>query len=456
MRDRKFVVNLYQADDAAAMEKKLERLAERGWLLERVSNWGWHLRRAEPQQVKYTVTYFPDASVFDSGVTAGQETYADYCRAAGWKFVSAYGPIQYFRSARPDPVPIETDEGEKLRAIHRTMRKTLVFSHLLLLAVWLMNLSTRLGDLYRDPISVLTSSRQLLFLALLAAFAVYLAAVLIDYLIWYARSRRSVARGGGCLPPHTWLRFWAGAVLMALACLALLAVIRDISSPGSALIFAYAFGGMALLAALAGGVLALLKRRGRSRGQVRGLYIAAVIVLAVAYAIGTLPLGRYLYNAGLMDERQPVQTYTDSRGRTWDIYRDELPLTLEDLGYSVTEAGRYSCEAEEDRSLLGSRIQCRQRPAGWSGALPELEYQVVKLPRGLLDFTMERLLAYYDECRPVEDSRWGARAVYRQIYSDGMTRCLVLYSDRILILHTDQPLTGSQIATASAALRAVS
>lgn len=456
MRDRKFVVNLYQADDAAAMEKKLEQLAERGWLLERVTNWGWHLRRAEPQQVKYTVTYFPDASVFDSGVTAGQEVYADYCRAAGWEFVSAYGPIQYFRSARPDPVPIETDEGEKLRTIHKSMRKTLVFSHLLLLAAWLINLAMRLSDLYRDPISVLTDTRTLLTLLLQAGLVVYLSVVLIDYLIWYARSRRSVARGGGCLPPHTRLRLWAGAVLMVLACLALLAVIRDISSPGSALIFAYAFGGMILLIALAQGTLALLNRRGRCREQVRGLYIAAVIVLAVAYTAGMFPLGRYLYDAGLMDERQPVQTYTDSRGRTWDIYRDELPLTLEDLGYTVPEAGRYSYEAEEDRSLLGSSLRYRQRPASWSSSLPELEYQVVKLPGILLDFTMERLLAYYDECRPVEDPRWDARAVYRQTYSDGMTRSLVLWDDRILILHTDEPLTGSQTAAASAALRAVS
>ena len=184
MRDRKFVVNLYQADDAAAMEKKLEQLAERGWLLERVTNWGWHLRRAEPQQVKYTVTYFPDASVFDSGVTAGQEVYGDYCRAAGWECVSAYGPIQYFRSARPDPAPIETDEGEKLRTIHKSMRKTLVFSHFLLLAAWLINLAMRLSDLYRDPISVLTGTRTLLTLLLPAGLVVYLSGVLIDYLIW--------------------------------------------------------------------------------------------------------------------------------------------------------------------------------------------------------------------------------------------------------------------------------
>lgn len=454
MKNKKFVVNLYQIDDAGAMERKLEKLAARGWLLEKATNWGWRLRRGEPQEVKYTVTYFPDASVFDGGVTAGQETYADYCQAAGWEFVSAYGPIQYFRSTRPDPVPIETDEGEKLRAIHRTMRKTLVFSHLMLLVVFLMNLGLRLGDLYRDPIAVLTSSHTFLTLLLLAAFVVYLAAVLIDYYVWYFRSRRAVERGGACLRPHTRARFWGGAALLALAGLSALAVILDISSPGSAIIWAYAFGGVVLYILLCQGLLSLLKRRNLTRSQVRGLFGVIIMALAIAYTAGALPLARCLYNTGLMAERQPVQVYTDSRGREWDIYRDELPLTLEDLGVTVSEAGHYSYEADTDRSFLGSSTHYRQHPAGTISSLPELEYQVVKLPGGLLDLAMERLLSRYDGCRLVEDPGWGAQAVYRQVYSDGMTRYLVRCSGRIIVLHADWTLTEAQTAIAAEKLAA--
>src|SRR5699024_7991850 len=101
----------------------------------RAENWGWTLRRGKPAQVRYSVTYFPGASVFDPGPTEGQETYADYCRAAGWEFVSSYGPVQYFRSDLPDPVPIETDEGAKLEAIHRTKTKNTLLASGLVLVV---------------------------------------------------------------------------------------------------------------------------------------------------------------------------------------------------------------------------------------------------------------------------------------------------------------------------------
>ena len=118
-------INWYQPNDSEAIARHLEKMAARGWFLEKAGQMTWTFRREEPRPVRYAVTYFPGASVFDGGPTCGQETYFDFCQAAGWEFVSAYGPIQYFRSERPDAPPIETDEAEKLRVVHRTMRRTL-------------------------------------------------------------------------------------------------------------------------------------------------------------------------------------------------------------------------------------------------------------------------------------------------------------------------------------------
>ncbi len=449
MKDKKFVANFYQANDAAAMERRLEKLAARGWLLEKATNWGWHLRRGEPKAVKYAVTYFPAASVFDGSVTAGQETYADYCQAAGWEFVSAYGPIQYFRSTRPDPVPIETDEGEKLRTIHRTMLKTLVFSHGLLLVVWLVNLATRISNFSLTPLSTLASNRDLLFLALLVSFVIYLSAMLVDYFIWYARSRRAVERGGACLQPHTRLRFWAGVILMALAVLSLLTTVSEISSPGSAMIWAYAFGGMVLYIALCQGTLALLKRRNLSRGQVRGLFAVIIAVLAIAYTAVIFPIANRLYDSGLMEEREPTQVYTDSRGREWNIYRDDLPLTLEDLGYTVTERDHCSYERKENRSLLADHTVYSQQAVSRVNNLPDLSYQVAVIRWDWLrELALDRLLGGYRRYEQADDPRWGASEVYQRLYSSGAGSYLLLYGDRIVIFDADWPLTDSQIATA--------
>ena len=49
--------------------RHLEKMARRGWRLEKVGTIFWTYRRAEPAALHYALTYFPAASVFDSGPT---------------------------------------------------------------------------------------------------------------------------------------------------------------------------------------------------------------------------------------------------------------------------------------------------------------------------------------------------------------------------------------------------
>ena len=81
------------------------------------------------------------------------------------------------------------------------MRKSLLLPYGLLLAIWSLNLFTRLDDFRRRPLSLLSSNSSLALLALLAFLVVYLAAVLVDYGVWAARSRRRVAEGAGASQP---------------------------------------------------------------------------------------------------------------------------------------------------------------------------------------------------------------------------------------------------------------
>lgn len=446
MREKKFILNWYQTNDTAAMERKLEKMAEKGWLLETVNNWGWRFRRGEPRTVRYTITFFPDASVFDARPIEGQETYADYCRAAGWEFVSAYGPMQFFRSTRPDPIPIETDEGEKLRAVHKSMLKTWVLSYGLLLAVWLLNLFVRLRDFRYQALSLISSNSPLFFLVFLTGFVVYLAAFLLDYFLWYFRSKKAVEQGECCLQPHTRARFWASMALLALCAAMALATVSEASSLGTAWILAYAFCGMVLIMALSQGLLALMKRRGFSRGAVRGAFIAAAAVLAVMYAAGLVPLMTHLRSAGLMEARKPVYTYTGKYGWSWDIYRDDIPLTLEELGYAVTQADHCSYEKEESRSLLADYASYSQYAAASESGLPGLSYQVAVIPWGWLrELALGQLLRGYHSYERVDDPRWGAVEVYQEPHVSGNSDYLLLYGDRIVGIDGDWSLTDEQV-----------
>ena len=157
----------FQVDDTEAIARHLEKMEAKGWKLEAVDNWYYHFRRSGPAQVRYAVTYFPDASVFDPKLPEGQETYAGYCEAAGWELAAAYGPIQYFRSTRADPTPIETDESIKLDAVRRTMRKTYVLSYAAMLLIPLVYFPAFFAIYWRDPMDFFSSTSQILTLLMM-------------------------------------------------------------------------------------------------------------------------------------------------------------------------------------------------------------------------------------------------------------------------------------------------
>lgn len=448
-RDRKRQLNWYQINDCEAVARHLEKMAARGWLLEKADNWGWIYRRSAPAQVRYCITFFPEASIFDSGPTGDQETYIDYCAAAGWEFVSSYGPAQYFRSTRPDPVPIETDEAAKLRAIHRSMWKTLILGSLLLLFAQLINVPGRVRHFRWAPMSDLSDPGTMGLWLMMAVLVVYLVGNLADYFIWYFRSKRSVERGGACLPVHTRARLWASGVLLAACAAGIAGFVSKLTRPGFGWVLLYAFGGMALLLAVLYRVMDRMKRQGSARGDTRAAYLVLTVVLAVAYGYGGIPLANHLSETGAM-ERAPAYTYT-KYGIERNIYRDELPVTLEDLGYPVSPEDHCSYEAEVSRSPLARHTVYSQRGLGEDSELPYLEYQVCEIPWGWLrDLCWDTLVHSGDGQFRAEDvavEPAPEAALSRARY--GGRQYLLLFEDRIVVISGDWEMTAEQIQRAA-------
>ena len=399
----------------------------------------------KPAQVRYAVTYFPGVSVFDPGPTEDQETYADYCRAAGWEFVSSYGPVQYFRSDLPDPVPIETDQGEKLAAIHRAMTKTTLLVYGLALVCALLLLAEQMQTLRQTPFSVLSSNGELVFLAVF--FVMGLCAVIVpaDYLIWYFRSKQSVEDGGACLPGHTWLRYVTNITL--LLCLAVLLGVV-LAAAGSVrrglLVLALLILRFLPYAAL-WTVFHLLRRRGRDRASVRKGYIIAAVIAW----IGIMVLDIAFLDSDILAApgRQPDQIYVDSHGDSHNLYADDLPVTLEDLGIEVKTTDRCSYRAWNSTSILVSYSTYDQSAEGEESDLPWLRYGVADFAwDGMAKEQMERMvyggpvvmggqIFILRESNAVEDPRWGADQTYYKPRTTGKRNggeWLLRYGNRLV------------------------
>ena len=65
MKDRKWDFIPFSYYDRTGMERHLEQRAAQGWLLERISNFGWYYRRIQPGKIHFTVTHYLRASQFD-------------------------------------------------------------------------------------------------------------------------------------------------------------------------------------------------------------------------------------------------------------------------------------------------------------------------------------------------------------------------------------------------------
>lgn len=457
-RDVKRQIIWYTTIDGEATARHLERMAAKGWHLEKAGNWLWTYRRGESGAVRYAVTYFPEASVFDAAPTEGQETYIDYCAAAGWELAAVNGPVQYFRSTRPAPVPIETDEAQKLRSIHRTMRKTQVFSYGMLIAVLLLGIWGQVMDFRNRPLTKISDPRELVMFASSVCATCYFAASLAGYLVWYLRSKRSVARGGRCVRVHAGLQAAGSIFILALLALFGIAYLLLNPSPGELKFRLLYFVGLLLVVLLCQVMLKALKLDKHSRKEVRGRYIAGVVLLSFAF---TLLMSYFTIN--VLDElepaREPASLYTSGRGWTWEIYQDELPVTLEDLGFTVTPEDHASYEAETSRTPLASYAKYEQSLPGQEDPYPLLSCQVC-----IIRWAWLREASWKDVLRPIT-----YRSYYREPYpvvleppveevlearrEEDASRYALLCADRVITIYARWNLTAEQLQTIVRALQ---
>ena len=62
MKDKKRRIELFSFFDYTGIARHLTKMAEKGWLIEKMSSFGWTYRRIKPQKLHFFVSYYPKAS----------------------------------------------------------------------------------------------------------------------------------------------------------------------------------------------------------------------------------------------------------------------------------------------------------------------------------------------------------------------------------------------------------
>lgn len=459
MKDRKRRLEIFSFYDHTGMARHLQRMAAKGWMLEKIGGFGWVYRKTEPKTVHFTVSYFPNASEFDPETPESQREFQEFCRHTGWNLAASSGQLQIFCNEQKHPIPIETDPVLEVETLHKTAKKSFLMPYFLLLAISVLDLTLGASSLLDRPVELLASVVQLFSLFAWGVLLVLCASELASYFFWLHRARKAAAEGIFLESRGTsGLQKWIFSIL-ALGFGYWLLHLMTNSTRTMVLIAAVMIGMNLVIFGVVFAVRTFLKRKKVSARWNMALTMGLSFVISFGLILfGTAAL-IHANGAGVFDWDQETYEY---RGSTFPIYRDQLPLTVEDLVALSLEDDPYIRQKTGSESPLLARYTMDQRPrldAENYRDFPDLHYTVtqVKVPF-LYEFCRTQLLSVHqdqiydggmitDRYEMTDPAPWGAKEAYQVYRDDGYRNQYLLCYDRTLVeLNLDWAPTEAQMA----------
>lgn len=361
-------------DDFAAY---LNHMARQGWHF-REYRAGLVFEQGPPEEAVYAVEVFTKAEETDTRPVPETEEFAEYCEAAGWKFLDAWSKFVVFKRIRSDAVPIMTDV-ERFEAISKT-EGSRVWRSLILAVVWCVSqfLQFRTGfkyHIFRNS-DLIIASVWILLLLLAGAEA-------IRFLVWKRSCVQRMDRGLPLFFGHGKSGRWGMRIYLGILVLQILAFACT-GQEWIALIF------LGMMAALL--LLSFLLARVRPNSSVSALTVSLGSILIFLGALTSL-------------------TYVVQSENRKDHYPADPPVVYGDIWEDSGEPENIYSKRRE--STLGSWDICH------------LEYEDAEL--------------YYELFR--SDHNWVLDGLWRDILKVRAvklgTDCTDLWNAEIAILSTE-------------------
>ncbi len=452
--DVKYRFENFMLYDYLGVEKHLKKMAQKGWKLDKVNPAVWRYRRIEPTDLTYAITYVPDASGWNPEPTDSQLTLEEYCAEAGWEKIGDWEQMQIFCSTEERPIPIETDEALRLEMIQKSMKKSFLPSQFVILIMMTILLAQHVSLWFSyHRLEYLAQDSKLLLIIFLAFTIGLILFNLANYFSWSKKSKQALEHGEGCVEAKYQIVQKFSLVVTALFVIAFLITFVQDNGNGAGSFFAVYIGLFFLLMFVVEIARRAMRRLGLSK--IANLIITFVLAILLAFAIVGVTIFVSLSNGWLTD--QPTAVYTTKDGMEFEIYRDELPLTVEDL-QGVTHPN-YSYQAEGSSSMLVSYYEYRQTM--WPGLsethLPSMDYEVTDVKFApLYEFCLNSHIEEDEGAkqafgegtayREVDAAPWGADTAYQYYLGDIYVNEWVLCKDdRIVRLNTDHELDAKQM-----------
>ena len=96
MENIKRRIEFFSLYDHTNIEKHLEKMASKGWMIEIIGSTFWRYKRIEPQKLKFSVVYFPKDVNEGTVISADRQNFIDMCTSGGWNYVVNSGRMHVF------------------------------------------------------------------------------------------------------------------------------------------------------------------------------------------------------------------------------------------------------------------------------------------------------------------------------------------------------------------------
>ena len=423
MKDVKYKLIDTLLYDYSLIEEKLTQLSAEGWHLEKLGTLAWKFRRGESKQVRYAVTYAPSASAFNSRPTEAEEDLADLCAQAGWVRIANQAQLHVYRNDDPNAVPLETDEGERLKTIRRSMKKHFFPTELLMIGVFLMQFFMHFHTMTRSPARTLSSPMMVTTLGMCLFVAVIHGVLAVSALLWLRRAQKAVDDGEG-IPPNRFYRSFRWVIWAFLAGY-LLCLLWTV---GLGFLSWVIVTSAAVLLITAGGI-SLCKRLNAPK-WVNMVVPAGLCVLVITVLVPLLIFG---VDRHMSEEPSPVETLpltlTQLTGET-----DTERLIPEECSTFLCAYGRYWDIVGDDVRLSYTIVDVKC-PVFYDMLLNEQEQQ-------FMQSSLYSYLPIDGELRQQFDAEY-----VRHSANNTGDRWLICWEDRIVYLKASWMLTDAQLDT---------
>ena len=454
MKETKRTIRYFKFYNRKGMQIYLEEMAEKGWLLIKVTELFWQFRRIEPTKLHFSVVYFPQASIYDAEVSEKQQQFHALCAHTGWNLAASGAQLQFFYNETAHPVPIETDAVLEVENIHKSVKKTFLPGYYGELFLSLLNLVLLSAQGLKAPISFLSSGGSLLYLLCWLLVAILSLTEIVGYARWYKKARKTAETENSFTEPNNHPEHMLFIIPILL--LGIGVFTADKTESASAVASAFAVAGGTLFIAFFGvflffGTMHLLKKEKFPTGVTRivaplvcGLGCLVLFVLFACFETDALSKTSH------RKTKEKAIAY-EYNGHTFYAYQDTLPFTVSDL--TETDYTEYSRKSNTKESFLLSDTEAYERPRYDALSEPGMNYRILKVKASFLyeycqeylleDFTLrygtpEPEIPDWAQALSVPAAPWGANKAYR-LFLDGepQNRYLLCYDEAIVEINFD-------------------